>query len=129
MTKERILTYLRIKRNYLQYIFRNRSYDVYCPHCTSCGETGCCKPTICINHPKGFYCERNMGEMRTTYYIFNEFYNWLSKNKDSDTTATRILEELNSIYDKNMDELDDYLYRPLPEPTSFWSKLMSKFKK
>lgn len=67
--------------------------------------------------------------MRTTYYIFNEFYNWLSENKDSNITAASIFEELNNIYDKNMDELDDHLYRPLPKPTSFWSKLVSKFKK
>ena len=26
-------------------LFRNRKYDVYCPYCSSCGETGCCSPT------------------------------------------------------------------------------------
>ena len=107
----------------VKHIFRNRKYDVYCPYCSSCGETGCCKPTICVNHPKGFYCERNTGEVRASFYTLNEFYEWLYYNKDnSELTLLDVYNKLNEIEDKNDDELEEYL-KNLPEKLTFIEKI------
>jgi len=92
-------------------LFRNRKHDVYCPYCSSCGETGCCSPTICINHPKGFYCERNMGELRVSHYTLNNFWNWIAENKEKNK---EVYDKLNEIYRKEDDELDEY-FKTLPE--------------
>jgi hypothetical protein len=99
--------------------FRNRKYDVYCPYCTSCGETGCCSPTICINHPKGFYCERNMGDLRVSYYTLDKFWQWIYNNKDSNK---EVLDKLNEIYDKENDDLEEY-FKTLPEKLTLKEKL------
>jgi hypothetical protein len=112
----------------LRYFFRDRKYDVYCPYCSSCGETGCCSPSICINHPKGFYCERNMGELRSTYYTMNSFYNWLHKNKENKKISKKdILQKLHEIMDKEDDELEEYL-KNLPEKLTFREKILKLFK-
>ena len=103
----------------IKYLFRNRRYDVYCPYCSSCGETGCCKPTICINHPKGLYCERNMGELRVYYYSLNNFWNWLYENKESNK---EVLDKLSEIYDKEDDELEEY-FKTLPEKLTLFEKI------
>ena len=62
-------------------LFRNRKYDVYCPYCSSCGETGCCSPTSCINHKKGFYCQTNQDALKVSYWTLNEFWNGLDEKK------------------------------------------------
>jgi hypothetical protein len=112
----------------LKYFFRDRKYDVYCPYCSSCGVTGCCSPAICINHPKGFYCERNMGELRSTYYTMNSFYNWLHKNKENKKISKKdILQKLHEIMDKEDDELEEYL-KNLPEKLTFREKILKLFK-
>lgn len=112
----------------LKYFFRDRKYDVYCPYCSSCGETGCCSPAICINHPKGFYCERNMGELRSTYYTMNSFYNWLHKNKENKKISKKdILQKLHEIMDKEDDELEEYL-KNLPGKLTFREKILKLFK-
>jgi len=103
----------------IKYFFRNRKYDVYCPYCSSCGETGCCSPTICINHPKGFYCERNMGELRVSHYTLNNFWNWIAENKEKNK---EVYDKLNEIYRKEDDELDEYL-KILPEKLTMTEKI------
>ena len=100
-------------------VFRNRKYDVYCPYCSSCGETGCCSPAICINHPKGFYCERNMGDLRVSYYTLDKFWQWVYNNKEENK---KVLEKLNEIYDKENDELDEY-FKTLPEKLTLKEKI------
>jgi hypothetical protein len=104
-------------------LFRNRRYDVYCPYCTSCGETGCCSPTICINHPKGFYCERNMGDLRVSYYTLDKFWQWIYNNKESNE---EVLNKLNEIYDKENDELEEY-FKTLPEKLTITEKAQKWF--
>ena len=107
----------------IKHFFRNRRYDVYCPHCSSCGETGCCSPTICINHPKGFYCERNMGDLRVSYHTFNNFYNWLHENKNNKKLSKKdVFEKLVKIYDKEDDELEEY-FKTLPEKLTLIEKI------
>ena len=113
----------------IKYMFRDRRYDVYCPHCSSCGETGCCKPTICINHPKGFYCERNMGELRSTYYTMNSFYNWFHANKGNKKLSKNdVFQKLHEIMDKEDDELEEYL-KNLPEKLTLKEKILKFIKR
>lgn len=108
----------------LKYIFRNRRYDVYCPYCSSCGETGCCSPTICKNHPKGFYCERNMGDMRASYYTLDNFYKWIYNNREN---HKEVYDKLNEIYDKELDELDEY-FKTLSEKLTLKEKIFKILK-
>jgi len=75
----------------------------YCPHCTSCGETGCCSPTICLNHPEGYYCETNQDALKVSYFTLNEFWNQLDENKFPE--VEKLLEE---IYDKNYEEIRSF---------------------
>lgn len=77
-------------------LFKKKNNSPYCPHCNSCGETGCCSPTICTNHPDGYYCETNRRELRISYYTLNEFW---SSVVDKD-----IEKKLSEIYDKYEDE-------------------------
>jgi len=113
----------------IEYLFRNRHYDIYCPYCSSCGETGCCSPTGCINHPKGKYCESNQGELRVVYSTFNKFYDWLYENKESKgLTAQDIYKQLDVIYDKEEDELQEY-FKTLPEKQTFRETVAKFFKR
>ena len=121
-------------------IFKNRKYDVYCPHCSSCGETGCCSPTSCINHPKGYYCETNQDALKVSYWTLIEFWNNYfkeqSKKEDYNLphlwTKKQILKEveeaLSEIYTKNYGEQREYRMS-LPERQSFFEKVKSLIRK
>ena len=101
-------------------LFRDRRYDIYCPYCTSCGETGCCSPTSCLNHPKGFYCETNQDALKVSYWTLNEFWNNYfeeqSKKENYNLprlcTKKQILKEveeaLSKIHHKHYDEQYEY---------------------
>ena len=121
-------------------LFRNRKYDVYCPYCSSCGETGCCSPTSCINHKKGFYCQTNQDALKVSYWTLNEFWNNYfkeqSKKEDYNLphlwTKKQILKEvedaLSEIYTKNYGEQREYRMS-LPERQSFFEKVNSLIRK
>ena len=83
----------------IKYLFRNRKYDVYCPYCSSCGETGCCSPTSCINHKKGFYCQTNQDALKVSYWTLNEFWNGLDEKK-----YPEIEEQISEIHTKHYSE-------------------------
>lgn len=78
----------------------NKRYGVYCPHCSSCGETGCCAPTACINHPKGYYCETNQDALKVSYWTLNEFWEQLEDGEVED--------KLSEIHSKNYGEQREY---------------------
>lgn len=80
-------------------LFRDRKYDVYCPYCSSCGETGCCSPTSCINHKKGFYCQTNQDALKVSYWTLNEFWNGLDEKK-----YPEIEKQISEIHTKNYSE-------------------------
>lgn len=115
-------------------------YSPYCPHCSSCGETGCCSPTVCINHPKGHYCETNQDALKVSYWTLNEFWNNYfkeqSKKEDYNLphlwTKKQILKEveeaLGEIYSKNYGEQREYRMS-LPERQSFSEKIKSLIRK
>ena len=121
-------------------LFRNRKYDVYCPYCSSCGETGCCSPTSCINHKKGFYCQTNQDALKVSYWTLNEFWNNYfkeqSKKEDYNKlivwTRRQLLKEvedaLSEIYTKNYGEQREYRMS-LPERQSFLEKVKSLIRK
>lgn len=104
--------------NGLYYLKIMKRYSPYCPYCTSCGETGCCKPTICINHPKGHYCQTNQDELKISFWTLNEFWNTYfeeeAKKENYTHTFTKetILKEveakLDEIYEKHYDEQWEY---------------------
>ena len=71
--------------------------DVYCKICSSCGEEGCCIPTICQNHKDGKYCESNLMVMKIAYCTLRDFYNWLYENESANKN---IIDKLNEIEDK-----------------------------
>jgi hypothetical protein len=111
--------FLRKLYHKILYVFRDRKYDVYCPYCSSCGVTGCCSPTICINHPKGFYCQTNMGELRVSYYTLDKFWSWMYEDKVKNKET---LDKLDEIYDKEEDELHEY-FKSLPEKLTLKEKI------
>ena len=80
-------------------LFRNRKYDVYCPYCSSCGETGCCSPTSCINHKRGLYCQTNQDALKVSYWTLNEFWNGLDEKK-----YPEIEEQISEIHTKHYSE-------------------------
>lgn len=83
----------------IKYFFRNKKYDVYCPYCSSCGETGCCSPTSCINHKKGFYCQTNQDALKVSYWTLKEFWNELDEKK-----YPEIEQEISEIHTKHYNE-------------------------
>lgn len=87
----------------IKHFFRKRDYDVYCPHCSSCGETGCCSPTGCINHKKGFYCQTNQDALKVSYWTLNEFWGQLDVEK-----YPEVEELLDHIYEQNYSERREY---------------------
>jgi len=70
--------------------------SVYCPMCTSCGETGCCSPLACQQDPNGMYCRGNLNELKFGYLMFEDLYNLISKDE-------KLSETLSEIYNKNWD--------------------------
>lgn len=41
--------------------------DIYCKHCTACGEDGCCPPTMCKMEEDGLYCEHYLELLKENY--------------------------------------------------------------
>lgn len=73
-------------------------YNPYCVICTSCGESGCCSPVSCKQHPKGKYCEGNLNELKFGYLMFTDLFELISKANNK-----LLKDELNKIYDTNWD--------------------------
>lgn len=77
--------------------------DIYCKICSSCGEEGCCAPTICRNHKDGLYCEFNLLTLKVAYCTLRDFYNWLYEN-ESDNRI--LIDKLNELEDKVEEEFN-----------------------
>jgi len=86
-------------------------YDPYCPICSSCGETGCCTPVACQQHPNGKYCEGNLNELKFGYLMFMDLYELISEDK-------KLLDKANDIYDKNWDGIYDEVYKNNQDDTN-----------
>lgn len=41
--------------------------SMYCPICEACGHEGCCTPLICMQDPKGDYCEGYLVDLKFTW--------------------------------------------------------------
>lgn len=72
------------------------SYSPYCEICTSCGETGCCSPVACEQHPDGKYCGGNLNELKFGYLMFRDMYELISDLNDKELDA-----KLDKLYDEN----------------------------
>jgi hypothetical protein len=114
---------MNFKKNVMRFLYFikvAKSYSPYCPYCTSCGETGCCSPTVCISHPKGRYCETNIGELKVYYWTLKEFWDRLESNK-----YPEIEKLLDDIYCKNYDEQISYINN-LPEKVNLFKRIKNK---
>ena len=80
-----------------------KRYSPYCPYCTSCGETGCCSPTGCVNHPKGHYCETNQDALKVSYWTLKELWKEFDNKK-----YPKVEKLIESIYSKNYEEQYEY---------------------
>jgi hypothetical protein len=70
-------------------------YNPYCKYCSSCGETGCCSASICINHKRGKYCQINQAELKQYYVILKQLWDWAYE-----TNNQPLLNKLNELYDE-----------------------------
>lgn len=86
-------------------LFRNRKYDVYCPYCTSCGEIGCCSPTICINHKWGKYCEYNQYHLKVSYWSLKDISLWFLENEKEMISKEKVYLKIRQIKEQNFKEL------------------------
>ena len=89
----------------IKYFFRNRKYDVYCSYCQSCGETGCCPPTICTNHKKGKYCEYNQYHLKVSYWSLKDISLWLLENEKETISKEEVYLKVREIKERNFKEL------------------------
>lgn len=89
----------------IKYFFRNRKYDVYCTYCSSCGETGCCSPTICTNHKKGKYCEYNQYHLKVSYWSLKDISLWLLENEKETISKEDVYLKIRQIKEQNLKEL------------------------
>lgn len=101
----------------LYFLKISNRYSPYCPYCSGCGETGCCAPTSCINHPKGHYCETNNDALKVSYWTLNEFWNQLDEKKYPEVENL-----LSDIYSKNYGEQREYRMS-LPEKLTLKEKI------
>jgi len=85
----------------IKYFFRNRKYDVYCPYCSSCGESGCCSPTSCINHKKGMYCYSNQGKLKVAYWSINDLSLWLLNSENETITKGEVYQKIRELKEEN----------------------------
>jgi len=70
-----------------------------------------------------------MGELRSTYYTMNSFYNWFHANKDNKKLSkNNVFEKLDEVMDKEEDELEEYL-KNLPEKLSLKEKILKFIKR
>ena len=87
------------------------SYSPYCKICTSCGETGCCSPIACEQHPDGKYCDGNLNELKFGYLMFRDMYELISDLNNEELDA-----KLDKLYDENWDLI--FGTNKIEEPTS-----------
>lgn len=68
---------------YLLKLKKRLKYDpnYSCPYCGSCGIIECCRPTKCVNHPKGHYCKYYQDAYKVSDMTLTEFWKKLDKNK------------------------------------------------
>jgi hypothetical protein len=76
----------------------NDEYDPYCKICSGCGESGCCSPLSCEQHPEGHYCRGYLRDLQFGYRMFKDLFNLIDTNGDEDMKKS-----LDEIYDKNYD--------------------------
>jgi hypothetical protein len=88
----------------IKYFFRNRKYDVYCPYCSSCGETGCCPPTMCTNHQKGKYCGYNQDMLKVSYWTLEDIKKWLYNEKEK-VSKEDVYLKIREFNEQNLKEL------------------------
>jgi hypothetical protein len=50
-------------------------YSPYCKKCESCGETGCCRPTLCQGGEGCEYPEVNLNELKLGWSMHRYFEN------------------------------------------------------
>lgn len=77
-------------------------YSPYCPVCSGCGEEGCCSPLKCKQDPEGHYCQTYLNDLRFGYMMFTDLDKLLEEKKDK---YPELLEEVNKIFEKNLDIL------------------------
>lgn len=82
------------KKRYISW--QQRNYGNYCKYCHSCGESGCCSALICVNHPKGLYCQDYRLEMRKSHKTLNLLWSWLYENEER---FSEVIDKLNEIED------------------------------
>lgn len=78
------------------------TYSPYCKICTGCGESGCCSPVACEQHPDGAYCRGNLNELKFGYLMFEDLYELISKHGDKD-----LIDKAGELYDTNWDIIYD----------------------
>lgn len=120
----------------LRNIFKKRE-DFYCPYCTSCGETGCCSPVICVNHPKGLYCDTNNDELKVCYWTLKDFWDvYLEEEMKKDDYVEIKLLSKKEIFEEIYNKLSDIYYKHLDEqrelistpPITLFDKIKNKLK-
>ncbi|MES2620224.1 MAG: hypothetical protein V4615_05160 [Bacteroidota bacterium] len=57
-------------------------YNPYCPMCDACGETGCCPPQKCKQHPDGHYCENYLTELKEGWVLHNRLLNKIDEQPE-----------------------------------------------
>ncbi len=88
------LYFLKIKKR-----FKDDSNNS-CPYCGSCGIAECCRPTRCINHPKGHYCKYYQDVYKVSDLTLTEFWNEVHHNKQ-----VEVENKLSEIYFKHFKEI------------------------
>lgn len=76
------------------------TYSPYCKICTGCGESGCCSPLACSQHPDGKYCGGNLNELKFGYMMFEDLYELIEEHGDK-----ALKSKAGDLYDKNWDEI------------------------
>lgn len=71
-------------------------YSPYCEICSGCGEEGCCSPLMCKQHPDGRYCEWYLRDLRFGYKMYDEIYDLIPKDEETQ-------KKLDEIFDKNFE--------------------------
>jgi hypothetical protein len=69
-------------------------YNPYCQICSGCGEEGCCSPLNCKQHPDGKYCEWYLRDLKFGYVMYDEIYDLIPKDEETQ-------KKFNEIFDKN----------------------------
>ncbi len=74
-------------------------HEVYCKHCNSCGEEGCCNPLHCAHHcmiesGNGLHCGRNYYSIEMGYRMGIELYEMFHDHEGVDELWNKIYDEV-----------------------------------